>query len=513
MKYLQEIVQLSATLRKEKVDFFSWNNRNKPKTKFEELYAGIINGKIINDETACIVLYGKPQMSKSSTYNSIKTRLFWRLTNSIFFIDQEKALINPFNRILYEIRKNSTIVKILDLRGAYTSAAYIAKKSLPKAIQYGLAEDICVFTQALMRIASSIGDRKAFEHYANLLLLWTEVINSINITNTYYLRVNSWYAAQWDLQQENLIQISNYINHIDTLRKKHDINILHTTYLHLRRVYAEVEQNYTEVINTCNEAIKYFQDHPKFSTNQAKAGFILPAFTACIWQKEYGEAYILSHKCLKLLRVGSPNWFYFQEPHFILALRSKNYILAKEIFIGVISNINFKSENQVLLEKWRLHEFYIRFITQEDFPKTLLPKGVRGKHKHFRAFASTLPTLSKDLSGHNVVAVFAHILYLLRIGDFDTLIQRDESLQVLRRKRLNKLNYRLGVFARMIHIMVDNNFNPAKTQQYSDKWLNKLKNIPDKFKGGTAETLEIIPFEDLWEMMMNELVRNSNKRS
>lgn len=513
MKYLQEIIQLSASLRQEKVDFFSWNKRKEPKTQFEKLYVGILNGSIVNDKTACQILYGSTKKDKSTTYNSLKSRLFWRLTNSLFFIDQDRVLLNKFNKQLYIIRKNSTIVRILDVRGALTAAAYVAKKNLNTAIQYGFAEDICIFTATLMRATSSIGDEKGFEKYAAINAHWTEAIQYINTANIYFLRINSWYAAQWDLQQENLIEISNYIQTINSYRKKCNVNFLHTTYYHLRRVYAEIEQNYADITMVCDEALEYFKNNPLFSTNQSRAGFILPAFSANIWKGDYEAAYTLAQECTKLLRAGSQNWFYFQEPHFILALRSKNYQLAKQIFIEVTTHPNFNFKNEVMIEKWRLHEFYARFISQEDFKQTLLPKGIRGKHKHFRAFASTLPTLSKDLTGHNVVAVFAHILYLIRIGDFDTLIQRDESLQVLRRKRLTKLNYRLGIFARMIHIMVEHNFNPVPTQKFAKKWQNKLKHMPEKFKGGTAETLEIIPFEDLWEMMMNELkaVKHNSK--
>lgn len=513
MKYLQEIVQLSASLRKEKVDFFSWNKRNKPKTKFEILYSGLLDGTIFDDKSACSKLYNNSKAFKSSTYNSLKTRLFWRLTNSLFFVDQDRIFINRYNKVIYLHRKNATLVRILEYRGAIAAAAYIAKKNLPQAIEYHLADEVCIYSMVLSQLASLSGKTNEFEKYVQIVKQWQDKKIAITQAEVLFNRVTSWYAAQWDLQQEKLIEISNYYNIVNSLRKEYDCYKIHETYFLLKRIHAEVEQDYNVIISICNEALNYYKTNDKFSSNQSKAIFIIPIFSAYIWIGDYKSAFIYANECSKLLRPGSQNWFAFQEPHFILALRSKNYQLAKQIFIEVTTHPNFNFKNEVMIEKWRLHEFYARFISQEDFKQTLLPKGIRGKHKHFRAFASTLPTLSKDLTGHNVVAVFAHILYLIRIGDFDTLIQRDESLQVLRRKRLTKLNYRLGIFARMIHIMVEHNFNPVPTQKFAKKWQNKLKHMPEKFKGGTAETLEIIPFEDLWEMMMNELkaVKHNSK--
>lgn len=509
MKYVQEIVQIATKLRREKIEFFTTERGGSKKNKFTQLYEGISSGAIKDDRSACKYLYGEEYRSKLKAYRKLRERFFWRVVNTLFFLDVEKASATTFNQAQYECRKLSISAQILVSRGARTAAAYLAQRGLGIALKHDFSTEAVECANIIAGKHGLSGNTKGYEKYASIALEWMQKRDADEKAELYYMRIMSWYAANWSLQQQNLIEISNYIHQIDGWRKRYNTNNLHLYYFRLSLSYAEVEQDYKKIIQVANEIREYFKLNTHFASKPTLAGFIIAAMSAHIWRREFVQAFNLAKECRELLALGSPNWFTFQEHHIILALRSAKYELAQSIFKEVINNPRFNRNNTVLVEKWRLMEFYVRFTCKEEMSETLMPRDIRGKDKHFRAFASTLTTLSKDLTGFNVVAVFAHILYLLRIGDFDSLIQRDESLQTLRRKRLSKLNYRLAIFARMIHLIVENNFDHEDTRRRAQSWLKKLSNVPQKYAGGAAETLEVIPLEDLWEMMMQELEKNA----
>lgn len=509
MKYVQEIVQIATKLRREKIEFFTTERGGSKKNKFTQLYEGISSGAIKDDRSACKYLYGDEHRSKLKAYRKLRERFFWRVVNTLFFLDLEKASVPILGRVQYECRKLMIAAQILNSRGASLAAAYLAKRGLDIALKHEFSTEIVECANVIASKYGLEGNTKLFEYYSTLSFEWMQKRDADQKANLYFMRVMSWYAANWSLQQQNLIEIANYIHQIDEWRRLYNTNNLHLYYFRLTLSYSEVEQDYEKIIKVADEIREYFRQKPQFTSKPTLAAFLTAALSAHIWRKEFEEAFDLAKECKELLASGSPTWFSFQEPHIILTLRSGKYELAQSIFKEVINNSRFNRNNALMVEKWRLMEFYVRFVCKEEMKETLMPGDIRGKDKHFRAFASTLTTLSKDLTGFNVVAVFAHILYLLRIGNFDALIERDESLQTLRRKRLSKLNYRLAIFARMIHLIVENNFDHEETRRRAQSWLKKLSNVPQKYAGGTAETLEVIPLEDLWEMMMQELEKNA----
>ncbi len=508
MIVLQEMIGLYASLGKKNFDLFHDSVRKKGSTKLELLFKGIESGTIKDDATAHRVLYGEGKRVPISTYNSLKMRFFRRITDSLFFIDTRQAFTIRMNRVLYDAWKNTTIVRILSFTGANRSAEYLAAKTLKVARKYQFTAEASQCCLTLSHGAALRGDQRLFEKFAEQTAFWEGARVAEQQSEIMFARLNSWYAANWSLQQENLIQIANYISEIEVFRERYNTHKLNTFYFQFRRIYAEVEQNYEEVADVYQEVEQYLKKNPQFFSKQTLGLFAISAMSARIWCGDFAQAYRIASRCEQLLAKGKINWFYFQEPHLILALRSGNYELARKIFREVITHPRFNRRDPITLEKWRLLEFYVRFITGLEFKETLLPADhlrSRSRHRHYRAFSATLSTLSKDLTGYNVVGVFAQILYLLHSGDRDGLVQRDESLQTFRRKRLGKLNYRLAIFAKLIHVMVECGFDPDKTQRRAAAWIKKLSNVPPKFKGGTAETLEIIPLEELWNMLMAEL--------
>ena len=59
--------------------------------------------------------------------------------------------------------------------------------------------------------------------------------------------------------------------------------------------------------------------------------------------------------------------------------------------------------------------------------------------------------------------------------------------------------------------MTKADFHPIRTERYTADLLAKLKSVPLELSEQPLE-VEIIPYEDLWEMVMKLLERNSKIR-
>ncbi len=508
MQVLQELVRLYVLYSKNRFDLFQGEKVGAQATRMRKLFEGISSGVITSDANAKTELYGSISKVPASTYNSIKMRLLRRLIDSVSFLDPKRAFVNPRTIARQECIQNVAALKVLLLYRSTQTTKYLAEKTYRLAKQYELTTAAKECLTILAHIEAYAGRQKSYEKYATELLRLIEV-QSVEDTSTLYVeRVSSWYAANWSLRSDKHKEIARYVKELEEYWLKYRTATLHENYVLLSKILAEAEQDYDRILWLTNELKRYYTGKPVVRNGLFYSQFVISSMAANIWMGRYDAAYHLAKEFESLVPKGRIAWFVFQESYLILALRTKNYTLARNIFLEVITHPSFRRDDPLMLEKWRLLEFYIRFVSSDQIRVSLLPAEQlksKSKYRHFRAFASTFSVLAKDLQGFNVVAVFAQILFLLRVRDYDSLIQRDESLQTLRRKRLNKLNYRLAIFAQLIHVMVEQEFDAARIQKSAAVWLRKLKNVPPKFKGGTAETLEIIPLEDLWEMMMEEL--------
>lgn len=129
----------------------------------------------------------------------------------------------------------------------------------------------------------------------------------------------------------------------------------------------------------------------------------------------------------------------------------------------------------------------------------------------FRIFKllNQLPIHSQEKAGLNIAIINLQIIHAIDNRDYDMLIDRADALkQYLHRHLKQKKAYRSYCFVRMIIEMTKAGFNPIRTERYVEDWLAKLKSVPLELSEQPLE-VEIVPYEDLWEIIMNLLERNS----
>ena len=186
-------------------------------------------------------------------------------------------------------------------------------------------------------------------------------------------------------------------------------------------------------------------------------------------------------------------------------MHTENYINAAAIFIKVINHPRFDYSTDERKEKWKIFEAYINYIFEsENLDRDLLSTDAKHKFR-LHKFLNEVPNFSKDKRGYNVSILVVQILYMLEKGEYTGIINRAEALNVYCSRYLRKDDaYRSNCFLKMLLTMVKEDFVYDRSRSMAQKYLRKMMH-GDPTGNSTVAEWEIIPYEILWEKVLNRL--------
>jgi hypothetical protein len=253
----------------------------------------------------------------------------------------------------------------------------------------------------------------------------------------------------------------------------------------------------------CEEAIKFFKGKGYsakkpvgiFLCRQMFSFLQIRDFTAGKKAAEEGEKYLLK---------GSPNWFILQGLMVLLSLHTKEYQQAYTCYLAAITHNNMNQQHAVTKETWSVIGAYMFFLAErgkislntED--KLLL---------QFRPnkFLNNIPVISKDKRGMNIPVLVFQIITLISKNRHDEAIARIEAVEKYRTRYLrNESSYRSNYFIKMLMTIPAQGFRKKAVVRHTMKYLTKLSSASFDF-ANTSGDIEIIPYEDLWEMVLDTL--------
>lgn len=148
----------------------------------------------------------------------------------------------------------------------------------------------------------------------------------------------------------------------------------------------------------------------------------------------------------------------------------------------------------------------LKILEAYDFLlKRIQNKKVNSPTFKLNKFLNEVPLLSKAKSGANISILIIQILILLVTGKQKLIIERVEALnQYCHRYLKNDRTLRSNCFIKMLIETTKAGFNKKRAERYALKYHLKLINAPMYLSIEIPE-VEIIPYEDLWEMVLHLL--------
>jgi hypothetical protein len=269
---------------------------------------------------------------------------------------------------------------------------------------------------------------------------------------------------------------------------------------------------YDKAIQFCEEALLFFESKP-YEDKATKWAFRNSLILAFIGKRKYLEAAKYTALNFEIVKKGTFNWYILCKYQFILLSAQEDYQNLYSLVLDVTLTKNYK---KLVLqhEYWNVIEAYIHFLIRMDKVNPNLVDSDRKLRPFSLArFLNDVPKFSKDKRGLNVAILIIQYIFLLLDRKYSKLIDRLDALKQYSYRYLkNDETFRSNLFIKMLLKVADADFHPIAAVRYTKDMHAKLLASAPSANFQSAE-IEVIPYEKLWDIVMELLEKNRNKKN
>jgi hypothetical protein len=372
----------------------------------------------------------------------------------------------------------------------------MAKNTLTLARQYDLNEIILLCTKMLRHHYSMMGLKTEFKQFNNLVKETLLLVKAENRAEFMYESLLAQVARSKAYPPELAKRAKEYFNQSKELSKYR--RSFHICLFHYRigLLYYQVIRNYRLTLNLCNRQQAFLKKHPRFHLASREGEIALLKMVCCLYLRDYKNGKLNAEEALKFYNQGSNNWFVVMENYFMLAMHAGKYKQGAEIFEVSTSHPRFQYLSAEKIEEWKIFEAYINYI---------FPGKLKGKEFKLLKFLNEVPIYSKDKAGYYPSILIAQILYLMDRGDEEGVERNVEALRIFSSRYLSgKEAPRTTNFIKMVRQLVTQRYQVERVKAKAAPYLKKLKGA-ELSRQAETETVEIIPYENIWSIILNRL--------
>ncbi|MCA8831555.1 hypothetical protein [Hymenobacter pini] len=440
-------------------------------------------------------LYGKTDARTQATYRKLKSRVQQKLLNHLYFLDQTDPRHIASRRYEQQCLGLLHQAKILAGEGEYSMAEKLFRKFIRVADSAEFTAYSMLGARILRNLYAEMRQPAKYKHIVKQLQKYQEKLALEEKAETLYTDIKMTINSKVRSRKFLLTQMPVYEAQLEQLHKKvKSHNTFHFLYF-IRMTKEELVGNYEEVINitaATEKARKEGKVNEKRFDKRFNNYMSVYAHLRC---RKAEQGLRLAEEYFKDFHYSSGNWFYFLETYLMLALYAKQYGQALELLQQARKNPYYRKQRVAAQQRWELYEAYVQFVRPEQSPL---------KMRYFAQFAQKVPDYSRDKQGYNVAILILQFLYFLRHRDIEGLLARLEGLRKYEQRHLrDPATLRSQLFFRMLLMTVKEHFVLAACEKKAAPLLERLRAAPQP--GEAYGEIEIIPYEDLWELTLGIL--------
>lgn len=472
-------------------------------SKVEELYDAISKDKVNSDEEAAQLLYSGNEDSRSQAFLRIKGRLERNLLNTSFFVDVSQPMFNDRVKAFYNCYRDFAAAFILLSKGAKKAGIHVLEQVLEQAIRYEYIELVTQIANRLRSEYSRVGSIPLHERYTKIYREYDEKRRLEMLASDYFDNLVHYYIVRRSPNEEIHQLATSYLAELQPLAAKADTSQFYYHTAQIGIIKNLSVNNCTETIKICNDSIALLKG--RTSTNTG--ALVTTAFQklACLIQLRIfdGQAEETVKYCLSLEEEGSFNWFRTHELHLHYCLFARNYEKALELFEKASQHPKFESLSGAVRDNWHLYGGYLHLLAALGKLDTLKVEAAAGTFRYGK-LSNEIEVLDRDKQGMNIPLVFLPVLHHLAKGTFDSAEISIEALEKYRKRYLdNDMNRRSAAFLNMLIAFAKRDYQSASAERKIKKEQEVLAKEQPQVAGQTF-AVEIIPYEDLWEMIVEQ---------
>jgi len=416
------------------------------------------------------------------------------MLNHLYFLDFTGKRFAPYVAARQECQQYLHLASISRTTGERKIAKNLFHKAHTIAARYELTREKVQALEELYAIMSLNCQPHVFD----------QLIEELNETRKLYLkeeearelfyRFRMLLVKSVNSRKKNIDEVVGVIEKLASIWKETDSANVFNYYYTMRLFYMEMTGQFSEAIPFLSEILTDKFQGKKLNTRRLdKSHLIYSLQYAFLRTKQFEKGFEISNKINELVDPNDNNWFAFKSQHFHLAMHSKSYKMAFDIINEVFENKKFITLNKRMEEEWKLNNAYLHFAYAGNFFM---------RSFNFAKFVEEMPHYSKDKEGYNVAILILQFLFYVERGDIDSLVYRRDALKKYMDNHFKEnFSYRTRTFFKLLNIVVENSLDSKKISQKSKYLLNKLNE--NQIVGSAHQEVEIIPYEHLWDLLMN----------
>ncbi len=498
---LAQIVQLVTLLRAKKIPLSSFLSEN---TIIKKLFIAVQEGNYRSDDELAQHFFQSDASDRR--YITLKSKLMQQVRRMLLFLDLDTLGVHKYTRNRYWCHKKLICLKLLVRYGKWEGAMLLARRLLLKARQFHLMDVTVACLQILRQRAALNCNEHSFELYnrqlEEALVIRREEIQAAALVENIFVNYSRAAAPPINLYSD---AVSHCLK-LNTLRRKYNTRTLNLYYFRLKILAAELAFDYEATLAICDELESYLNGNPHLNSNSRIAELLLTRLYCCLFLRQFDLGRQFATNGLRLFQRRDFNWFSCLETYFLLELHDQNYAKAAVLYKNAMQSIDLLKAYPQRIEKWRIFEAYLRFAlpTLDSRVNACDNKTYQTKFNIYK-FLNDVPIYAKDKRGFNVTILIAHMLHLIRNRDIDGLLSKTSALEVYNSKYLRQEVYlRSNCFIRLILTVVYKEFDVDEIQKRAEIHLQRLSRSKPNF-ASRAGVIEVIPYEQLWQLLVCEL--------
>lgn len=474
--------------------------------KVQKLYEALYDLDIVNEDQMSNYLYN--DSAKNLNYGRLKQRLENKLINSVLLVKHKVYDENDIMVARKECFTQLTVVRILQSHGQRRLWVDLCKKLLKKAQKFDFTEaSYFAHKQLWLNYVQFTPDRKKAAYHKRKYLYFKEAFEAEEFL----------YMCRVDIIQElisNKIiseKVSNKLNSLvlkmETGVKRFETFKFYSLFYLTTILVYELTNRFDLAIQKCEEAIAAFKSKKglKLSIQIAQIQTRKLSCYAGKFDFESGNAVWENHIKAYLGNTSKPlngNQFASFLLYLKLCMHSKNYQKAFDTYLEYKPRI----EDKYLLVN--ATEMRILVVAYFEFLISIgLVQDSRNTKSKFRLskFLNDIPAYSKEKRGYNIPLLILQLLFLVQRQQFSAIYEKVDALKMYCSRYLKEDgHFRSNCFIKMLLLLPEAQYHRQAFIRKTVKLHKRLLAHPLK-EQMIDKDLEVIPYEDLWEILLNNL--------
>jgi hypothetical protein len=350
-----------------------------------------------------------------------------------------------------------------------------------------------------------IGDSKKYAYYKRLqkehMTIWQAEIQAKELyqdLRMHYIKSNAYKPYVSEIAKEGLKELQPALEKYQTSR------LIFFAYVAKLAQYTSIN-DFKTASALADEAIAVFRKKP-YDAERLIHSFFNQKLICHIQLKEYEKGQAVIAETLSVHVEGSLSWFKTLEHASILAFHTKKYEEAYNLYQQAKAHPQFMTLELRNLEIWHLYKAYLYFLIAAGKVGGLTVKSAELDDFRMGRFVNDVTIFGRDSAGMNISVLIVQLAVNLLEGKFGKVIDSIDALTKFRQRHVSKANvlYRHNLFIKMVSKIPRSGFARQAAKKLTEVPYRHLKNAPIMTDGQSFQS-EIIPLEDMWEILVNML--------